>query len=296
MYDEKLDTLIYKTKSTIVIRGIKEYTFKSVENKLIAQKVISKIESPKSKEAKTIRSLFVHTLTNKLHMEIDVVNSLQIEELYKNDNHDLIILFKNPSNVSYIYSLTNNLNKDDLVSITDYVPGEFYKSHRDLNAISQILRKQYGLATHIRLGFNDYNLYAKEKSDKTKWMEIQPYRLNEDIAKFEIGKVPVNTENKRLKRDIQNVIENEQVYPCDQCEYNALTQEIMNDHIINKHEHVYIDESNESNKNVVNEKNKKNDNVIIQTSDTHKIVSDLVVECVSGSIDTSLVNMEEDEK
>ena len=139
-------------------------------------------------------------------------NNLDIVKIYKtdpvNEKTDIVVEFKNPSNVGYIYSLTKNLDKNDLITFTEHVPGELFKRHRELNAISKILWDE-GNLTHIRLGHKDYNLYAKPKNDNTKWTDVIPFKLTEDIQKFEIGKLPMHNYNKRMRTDDENDENNE---------------------------------------------------------------------------------------
>jgi len=100
----------------------------------------------------------------------------------------------------YMYSLTKNLDKKDILALSEYIPGEFYKWHRELNAISKILREK-GHLTHIRLGNNDCNLYSKQKYDNTKWINFTPYKLTDEITGFEIGLLPTIEVNKKRKSE-----------------------------------------------------------------------------------------------
>ena len=213
-YDEKLDTVIQKTKSTIVIRGTKHDVFNTVKQNLINNNKISKVESLKIQDEKTIKSILCHTFIQKLKMDPLSYNSLEMIKVYKTDtidnNLDIVVEFKNPSNVGFIYSLTKNIDKNDPISIAEYVPAELFKRHRELNSISKILRDE-GNVTHIRLGQKDYNLYAKPKNDITKWTDIIPYKLSDDIHKFEIGILPYYSTNKRIRIEETEKTDNENI-------------------------------------------------------------------------------------
>jgi len=151
-----------------------------------------------------MKTLFGHICTTRLKMPKDTFANLYVIKIFKNDpineKIDLIVEFKEPKYLGYMYSLTKNLDKKDNLTLSEYIPGEFYKRHRELNAISKILRDK-GLLTHIRLGNNDYNLYSKQKDDNTKLINVSPYKLTDEITSFEIGLLPTIEVNKKRKSD-----------------------------------------------------------------------------------------------
>ena len=147
-----------------------------------------------------MKTLFGHICTTRLKMPKETFANLHVIFFFKNDpinqKIDLIVEFNEPKYVGYMYSLTKNLDKKDNLTLSEYIPGEFYKRHRELNAISKILRDK-GHLTHIRLGNTDYNLYSKQKDDNTKWINVTPYKLTDEITSFEIGLLPTIEVNKK---------------------------------------------------------------------------------------------------
>ena len=160
-HDKRRDELIKRIKTTIVIRGIDKEVFNAIENRLIQQKKISKIDDNKTKETIVTKSYIGHIFKTKLKIDNDTFGQIKYKEIFRNENNDVIVQFEDQSNVGYIYHMTKNLDKMDKISFTEYIPAEFYRRHREINSFAKILRNN-DWKTHVRMGKFDYKLLAKK--------------------------------------------------------------------------------------------------------------------------------------
>ena len=151
------------------------------------------------KEAKITKTLLSHILTTKLGIDKETYQKMRIKEVFKTDKDEIIVQFSDPENVGYIYSLTPKLDKNDKISFCEYIPAQFFKRHREINAICKQFREN-NFNTHVRFGNKDYNMYVKEKNDTTSWSNLNPYKLHEEITEFEIGKIPKNLASNKRSR------------------------------------------------------------------------------------------------
>ena len=154
------------------------------------------------------KSLLAHILLTQLNVAVETFNNMEIKQISMNKNYDIITQFEKIESVGYIYSLTNNLKKDCKYSFTDYIPNEFQRRHRELGAISKLLReKRY--QTKIILGYKDYKLLARTSDEKIPWKKVAPLILSEEIEEFEIGILPKVETNKKRKKDDLFIEDNE---------------------------------------------------------------------------------------
>ena len=230
-YEKKLETLVNRSKTTLVFKGITKETYNIIQAKLYQQKRLNALDPIKKREAMVSKSVIAHILTTRLKINAETFNKISLKDIFKNENGDLIVQFANTSNVGFIYSCMKNLEKNDKLSINQYVPPEFYKRFRELNGICKIYRMD-NKNTHIRLGMTDYKIYVKEKDDKRSWSEIAPLFIPKELSKFEIG-IVYETSNKRKKidEDIERID-----YQCDYCNYLGNSIKQIEYHISSNHE------------------------------------------------------------
>jgi hypothetical protein len=98
--------------------------------------------NPKQKDEIVSRSYLLQILHGHLKIPIETFNTMTINEIKLTSENDLIVQYKNPTMVGYLYSQTKNLNPKSDISFNDYIPAEFYRRHRELNAISHIIREK----------------------------------------------------------------------------------------------------------------------------------------------------------
>ena len=234
-YDNKLEELINKAKTTLVFKGIKTEVFNKFQAKLLQSKVVNMLQSKTIRESKVSKSIISHILSVKLKIEPEIYNKIVVKEIYRNESGDIIVQFINNANVGYIFSVMKNLDEDDMLSINQYVPAEFYKRHREINAICKIYRNTNNVNTHVRIGKKDYKVFVKNKEDVRPWSEIAPLYLPSELSKFEIGIIAKEKTNKRLRDDIDTDDESI-LYDCNQCGFNGRSASHLDHHVRNIHE------------------------------------------------------------
>ena len=204
---------------------------------MLQRKRVNMLESKLIREAKVSKSILSNILIDKLKIEQDIYNKLSIKEIYRNEKGDIIVQFSNITNVGYIFSVMKNMDKDDKTSICQYVPAEFFKRNREVNAICKIYRETDNMNTHIRIGMKDYKVYVKSKEDNRTWNELAPLYLPKELTKFETGKIIIDKSYNKRSRDDNDTDDDIEIdYECNQCEYKGRSNSQVDHHIRNYHE------------------------------------------------------------
>ena len=76
----------------------------------------------------------------------------------------------------------------------------------------------------------------KDKNDTRNWNEIAPLYMPKELSNFELGKVPLDIDNKRKRynEEYEND-ENEIVYNCNYCNYTGRSLSQIDFHVRHNH-------------------------------------------------------------
>ena len=134
-------------------------------------------------------------LKDNLKMNEKERNALKITEIYPSQSETSSIIYikcESPDDIAIITSYTKNLPRqnydDNPPTVIKHIPKEFYTRYQALEkTLWQIRNSDLGrVQTNIRLGRKDFLIRYKQKDDQTKWNQVTPMKIPDNIPPPEI--------------------------------------------------------------------------------------------------------------